>query len=163
LIELFIAGIIILMMTETYNKYLAIDYGLKRVGLAGGAIFPNGLGVVDAGRGSDFVLAEIEKIAKEDDFTGIVIGLPTRSQGEAGTLDEEIKIFAHKLSQMTGLSVYFQEEYFSSSEAQNLFISHNKKVQRKSGDLDEMAAIIILERFLDRLQNGSKIKPDICL
>lgn len=151
------------MQQDIHKKYLAIDYGQKRIGLASGVIFPAGLGVIDAGKGRDFVLAEIKKITDEEDFSGIVIGLPVRSQGEGGTLDSEIREFAGQIYQATGLNIYFEEEEFSSSEAQNLFIAHNKKIQRKSGDVDEMAAIIILERFFDHVKNNPNIKPDISL
>ncbi len=149
------------MEDKIYNKYLSIDYGTKRVGLASGAIFPKGLGVIDASKGDAFVLEEIKKIVEQENYSGIIIGLPTRSQGEAGTLDSRIRKFADELSRSTSLAIYFQEENFSSSEAQNLFISNDKKVQRKSGEVDEMAAIIILERFLEHSKNDQYIKPDI--
>jgi len=149
------------MDDKTYKKYLSVDYGTKRVGLASGTIFPAGLGVIDASKGEDFVLEEIKKILDTDDFDGIVIGLPVRSQGEAGTLDSQIRAFGGKLLTSSGLDIFLEEEEFSSSEARDLLISNKKKFQRKTGETDELAAIIILERFFDRIRNMPNIKPDM--
>lgn len=149
------------MDDKTYKKYLSVDYGTKRVGLASGTIFPAGLGVIDASKGEDFVLEEIKKILDTDDFDGIVIGLPVRSQGEAGTLDSQIRAFGGKLLTSSGLDIFLEEEEFSSSEARDLLISNKKKFQRQTGEIDELAAIIILERFFDRNRNMPSIKPDM--
>lgn len=149
------------MIEESIKKYLAIDYGQKRIGLASGAIFPAGLGVTDAGKGGQFVVTEIERITKEEEIAGIVIGLPNRSQGEAGTLNSEIVDFAKEIASVTHLPIYFVDEQFSSVEAKAELVTRKQKFSRKSGEIDELAAIMILESFLERVQLGQEIKPDI--
>lgn len=146
---------------ENFKKYLAIDYGLKRIGLASGGLYPAGQGVIDASIGSDRVVEEIKRIISQQEISALVVGLPVRSRGESGTLEGEIKDFAASLSGATGLDVYFEDEQFSSAEAERQLALHDKKVERKSGDLDEMAAILILEQFLNHLRAPGSINPDL--
>lgn len=149
------------MQLQDYKKYLAIDFGKKRIGLAVGGIYPNGNGIVDAEQGRSFVLETIAKMCKDEHVFGVVVGLPTRSNGDPGTLDKEIREFAHDLSHKTKLPVYFEDENFSSAEAERLLLIHNKALNRKGGYVDEMSAIIILEQFLKRKDESKNIKPDI--
>jgi len=142
-----------------YNQYmiLAIDYGKKRIGLALGIVIPRGIGVIDGALKEDEILEKIKKICDENDVEKIVIGLPFRSQGEIGSLGDEIKLFSINLCSQTNLPVFFQDEQFSSSEAERL-IGKISKDTRRSGKVDEIAATLILESFLDRKED---IKPDI--
>jgi putative Holliday junction resolvase len=145
---------------QDFKKYLAIDYGLKRIGLASGGLYPSGQGIIDASKGFDYVSLEIKRIIRDQEIAGLVIGLPTRSGGEKGTLDKEIRDFALSLAKETKLDVYFEDEQFSSTEAERQLLLHNKKIERKSGEVDEMAAILVLEQFINNLKTGER-KPDI--
>ncbi len=132
--------------------YLGIDYGRKRIGLALGKMMPNGAGVIE-NRGSLSEIASLisEKI-KEHRVSGVVIGIPIRSGGEEGELGGEIRELSDLIKKYTGLPVYLEEEQFTSSEASAIL--HNKK-DIKKGDIDEMAAVLILEQFLNnRTRNG---------
>jgi putative holliday junction resolvase len=139
-------------MSKEYNKYLAIDYGTRRIGLAAGSIFPKGLGMIE---NSDInsVISKISKLVMDNEIEAIIIGSPVRSLQEPGTLDKEIKDFADKLTDATKLEVFFEEEQFTSAEATRLMESEGRKIERKSGDIDELAAILILEQYLRNHQN----------
>jgi len=139
--------------------FLAVDYGKKRLGLAVGQVFPQGAGVLDPG--DKQVFAKIERIIQERGVEGIVVGMPLRSQGEEGTIAPEIRQFANALATQTELPVYFEDERFTSSEAAAYLQSHEVKVSRASGKIDEVAAILILEQFLNRQKENILIKPDI--
>lgn len=145
-----------------FVKYLGIDYGRSRIGLAMGGIYPYGNGVVKVSD-MDLAIAQIKEICRENNVNGIVIGLPMRSQGEPGTLDKEIREFAQKLAKATGLEVYFEPEQFTSAEAERLLKLKGGSIQRQTGEVDEMAAILILEQFLVRKEKCATLKPDIKL
>lgn len=128
--------------------YLAIDWGKKRIGLAVGTMFPKGAGVIDGEQPQLKIIDEIERVIKENEVEKIVIGLPTLPSGDEGNLASEVRDFAKVVADQTGLEVCFEPEDFTSLEASSQFREHNKKVTRKSGKVDEMAAILILEQFI---------------
>lgn len=129
--------------------YLGIDFGKKRIGLALGQALPYGAGVIDASQKEEVVFDQIIKICQENDVTGIVIGMPIRSQGEKGTLALEIESFAKKLSEKSKLDVEFEPEQFTSVEAKEELHNSGKKFSRKSGEVDELAAVLILEQHIN--------------
>ena len=127
---------------------LAIDYGKKRIGLAIGTMIPKGAGTIDASRTAEAILA-IAKLCKAEEVEKIIIGLPLRSQGEKGTIAEEIEEFADALEDVTHLKVIFEPEEFTSVEAAELIRQSGKKFDRASGKTDELAAMLILDRYLE--------------
>ncbi len=126
--------------------YLAIDYGKKRIGLALGRVLPRGAGVIDASKKREAIIFEIKEICRQNEVEKIVIGLPFRNQGEAGTLAGEIQNFGRDLERGTELPVVFEPEQFTSAEAERLL--QDQSYNRKSGKTDEMAAVLILEQYL---------------
>lgn len=140
--------------------YLGIDYGKKRIGLALGQAYPKGIGVVFNSGKKDNVLTRICDIIKENEVTAIVVGYPRRSMGEPGTLAKEIENFSTSLAKESKLPVFYEEERFTSSEAENIF---EKAVRKpKSGQIDELSAVLILEQFLKRVSEDETIlnSPD---
>lgn len=138
--------------------YLGVDYGRKRIGLALGTIYPKVFGVLQT---EDDSIEKIEAICKKEEVKKIIIGLPTRSQGEAGTLAEEIKEFAKKVYEKTAIPVFFEEEKFTSSFAAAELKSAGQKVTRESGKVDQMAAAMILEQFINKEKELEKVSPNI--
>ncbi|MFA5927428.1 MAG: Holliday junction resolvase RuvX [Patescibacteria group bacterium] len=132
-------------------SYLAIDYGKKRIGLAIGAVMPRGVGVLDGQLPWDDLFLRIEKICKSEDVETIVIGLPIRSQGEEGTLAGEIRRFGAQLHAATSLPVVFEPEQFTSTEALQQIKEHKKNYDCK-GEIDELAAVLLLEQYLAHSQ-----------
>lgn len=126
--------------------YLAIDYGRKRIGLALGQMIPKGAGVIENKGSLSEIASLISEKIKEHQVSGIVIGIPIRSGGEEGELGEEIRELSDLIKKDTGFPVYLEEEQFTSSEASAIL--HDKK-DIKKGDIDEMAAVLILEQFLN--------------
>lgn len=125
-------------------KYLGIDYGTKRIGIAisdeeGGFAFPHS--IVGANeKPEDVILSLIEK----EGVAGIVVGDSRASNDIQNPLSQKTKIFAEKIGQKTNIPIYFEQEGFSSFEAH--------RYQTKAGNRDDSAAAIILQRFLDKKQ-----------
>lgn len=122
-------------------RYLGIDYGTKRVGLAvsddmGEFAFPRG--IVDT---SQAVVA-IAKLCKEEAIGSIVVGESLASNEAHNELAVRVNAFKEKIAALTELPVFFEREGFSTVEAH--------RYQTDAGNRDDSAAAIILQRFLDK-------------
>jgi len=120
-------------------RYLALDVGDRRIGLAVGDD-AHGLSrplrtLVRRSVVKD--LAEIERVAREEAIDALVIGLPLTLSGEEGHQAERVRRFA-TASEKLGLPVRLYDERHTSSEA---------KI-RGARDIDAGAATILLEDFL---------------
>jgi putative Holliday junction resolvase len=127
-------------------KYLGIDYGTKRIGVAisdedGKLAFPKT--VIENNPESVFFVANL---AKEENINAIIIGESLDLSGNDNPLMKEINSFKENLSQKTSLPIVFEPEFFTSAEAERL--------QGKNGKLDSSAAAIILKSFLDKKNNN---------
>lgn len=132
--------------------FLAIDYGKKRIGLAVGSIFPKGAGVIDGAKPIEKITEEIAQICEKEDILKIIIGLPIRSQGEEGQIAQDARELGTALAEKTGLEIVYEPEQYTSASAAEILGESEKKYSRESGKLDEMAAILILEQYV----NGQK-------
>ena len=128
--------------------YLGIDYGKKRIGLAVGKIFPRGIGIIENKGGQEKNTEKIAQICQENEIKKIILGLPERSSGKEGDLAPEVRNFGQKLKEKIELPVIFESEQFTSCEAEQFLKNHTKKYDNKSGKVDELAAIIILEQYI---------------
>ena len=100
-------------------KYLAVDLGEKRIGLAisdDKGIIAKPLSIID--RTSDKTsIEEIAAECTEQHIEAIVIGVPYSSKS---SVQRRFRVFGEKLSEKTGLSVSEWDETFSTRQAQNM-------------------------------------------
>ena len=135
-------------------KYLGIDYGTKRIGVAtsddtGSLAFP--LTTVAAGREA---LSDIAELIKKEGVQKIVIGESRNLQGEANPLMEDIEQFKKDLEESTRLPVEYEQEFFSSTQAARQFAPDGSRKDHPSQEkLDASAAAVILQSFLDKMKN----------
>ena len=129
-------------------KYIAIDLGLKRIGLAYSAhkdlVTP--LPAVirkNRNQASD----EVRKVLKEWEVNAVVIGIPLGGSSE----DEMKRRIAHfmNLVDFDG-EIFYQDEAGSSLEAENMMKGEIKYV--RDGRIDSISAMIILQRYLNKLK-----------
>ena len=141
-------------------KYLAFDYGLRRIGVA--ASDPTGTIVrpvltIDRKIRNDALRAVKEQILNENPDT-IVFGLPLSADDEESELCLEIRRFTKKLKlkyPMVTQPIEFYDESYSSVKTHSLMIkSSSKKRRRNKANIDKIAACFILEGYL-REQSGS--------
>ena len=139
-------------------KYLGIDYGDERVGLA----------VCDAAESMAFALRTLErksmptkeqffdellKIFAEEGVGGIVIGLPLPLNSTVD-LEEPLSCrkarnFAERLARRTQLPIFLVNEALSSSEAETRLQQAGFKRDQLKARLDAEAAAVILQQFLN--------------
>lgn len=131
-------------------KYIAIDLGLKRIGLAYSAhkdIVTPLPAIIRKNRNQ--ASDEVKKVLKEWEANAIVIGIPLGGSSE----DEMRRRIAHfmNLVDFDG-EIFYQDEAGSSLEAENMMKGDIKYI--RDGRVDSISAMIILERYL--LKNGAR-------
>ncbi len=127
-------------------KYIAIDLGLKRIGVAyspdGKMVSP--LDAVER-KNRDQASKAVKAIIDEWDADAVVVGIPMGGSSE----DEMRRRVAHfmNLVDFKG-ELFYQDESNSSLEAEALMRGQIK--YKRDGRIDSISAMIILERFLAR-------------
>jgi len=128
-------------------KYMAIDLGLKRIGIAYAAhkdiVTP--LNAI-LRKNRDQAAQEVHKLIREWEIDRLVIGIPL-----GGSSEEEMR---RRITHFMGLvafegEMFFQDEAGSSKEAESRMKGEMKQI--RDGRVDSLAAMIILERFLKTL------------
>ncbi|HOK95052.1 MAG TPA: 6-phosphogluconolactonase [Anaerohalosphaeraceae bacterium] len=131
-------------------RYLAIDHGQKRTGLAvcdasETVITPHS--VIDVSADSRLI-EQISKVLKDEKIEAIVIGLPVNMDSTEGPRASAVRQFARRLAEQTACPIYFQDERLSSFEAKSLATEFDWTRQQKKKRLDALAAADILRSFL---------------
>jgi putative Holliday junction resolvase len=133
-------------------KYLGIDYGTKRIGLAlsdadGRVAFPHSVAPADL-----TALTAIDRLCKESGVGALVVGESRDLSGKPNPLQEDIDEFARDLGALTGLPVHFEREFFTSALAARHLAPEEKtrKAHPSHEKLDASAAALILQSYLDR-------------
>ena len=135
-------------------KYLGIDYGSKRVGIAlsdegGRMAFPK---MVIKNEGAQALISEIQKYCLAEKVGEIVIGDSRDYKGKPNEIMKHIEPFSVALEEASGLPVHFQLEFMTSLQASRPVGKPTKEDQQLKGNkdmLDASAAAIILQTFLD--------------
>jgi putative Holliday junction resolvase len=145
------------------RRFLGIDYGTKRIGLAISdedsiLAFPKEIVPNDAN-----TFKKLGEIIKVENISEIVIGESVDFSGKLNALSARIEIFILELEERFKLPVHKQKEFLTSVEgrryknlggqARKLESSnqHSRLKQIKSGRIDASAAALILQRYLDRI------------
>lgn len=135
-------------------RYLAIDYGLRRLGLAhcdpGETIVSPLCQLLMPAAGSRKVIEQLVAIIKENQIEAVVIGLPLNMDGSAGPQAQKTKIFAGLLSDSVDIPVHLQDERLSSATADYMLDETGFTNKQRKARRDMLAACDILHEFLGR-------------
>jgi len=128
-------------------RYLGIDVGKKRVGLSlsdkGGLMaFPYQT-ILRELHGDEGCCRVVKEICDKELVDRVVVGIPLNMKGESTKETEQVQLFTEKLQRFISQPIIFENEVFSSKQASR---SGNKRI-------DEKAASIVLQSYLDKLQN----------
>ena len=132
-------------------RIIAIDYGMKRTGIAVTdelQIIATALDTIETSK----LIPFLEKYFSENKIQEIVIGLPLRMHGEVGQLEAEIQKFISTFKEkFPEIPVFRQYESFTSKMAsQAIFQSGAKKKKRQDKSLiDKVSATIILQSYME--------------
>jgi putative Holliday junction resolvase len=142
-------------------RVLGVDLGTRRIGLAISdpetrLAFPlDAIASRDPARDVETLCVLIG----ERDVERVVLGLPLHLDGRSGTQAETARRFARRLERASGVPVELLDERWTSLEAERALREDGTPAQRRrrrrSGELDSMAATILLRTWLEREQQPS--------
>ncbi|MES3006076.1 MAG: Holliday junction resolvase RuvX [Patescibacteria group bacterium] len=132
-------------------RFLGIDYGHKRIGLAisdpsAALAFPYEVLQVN-----DTTPGRIADICKKELVNGIVMGESKNFKGQENTIMKEARLFAEMLKVLTDLPVSFEPEIMSTIQAERL----QGRADQQKKTIDASAAAVVLQSFLDRHMMGN--------
>ena len=133
-----------------YHKIMGIDYGDARTGVAISDLMCTIVGstAVVPSRNTEKAIADIVRLAKENNVSEIVVGLPKNMDGTEGARAELCREFAAKLADATGLPVAMWDERRTTVEAHNILSQHNYHGKKRKNTVDAVAASLILEGYM---------------
>lgn len=127
---------------------LGIDYGTKRIGVAISDLLLMTATPLKIVEGKE----ELDKIIREREIGGFVIGLPKLMNGKEGSQAELTRKWAQKMQEKYNLPVLFWDERLSSSAVSRILIEGADVSRKRQKEvLDKMAASYILQGALDLL------------
>lgn len=133
------------------KRIMGIDYGDARTGVALSDLLCLIVGstTVVPSRNTEKAIADIVRIAKENEVGQIVVGLPRNMDGTEGNRAQLCREFGEKLHQAAGLEVIMWDERRTTVEAHNILSQHNYHGQKRKNTVDAVAASLILEGYLN--------------
>lgn len=131
-------------------RIMGIDYGDARTGVAISDLLCTiaGSATVVPSRNREKAIADIVRLAKENEVGEIVVGLPRNMDGSEGPRAELCREFAQLLGEATGLPIAMWDERRTTVEAHNILSQHNYHGKKRKDTVDAVAATLILEGYL---------------
>ena len=131
-------------------RIMGIDYGDARTGVAISDLLCSivGSATVVPSRNPEKAIADIVRLADENQVGEIVVGLPKNMDGTEGSRAQLCRAFADRLREATGLPVVMWDERRTTVEAHNILSVHNYHGKKRKETVDAVAASLILEGYL---------------
>ncbi len=140
-------------------QILGVDHGEKRIGLAISDLtgtIANPLRIIEhVSRLID--AAQVADIVMQNQIEGIVIGQSFDEEGKPNLAGRRAVRFAEVLKTQTEIPIVMWDELFSTQAARAVRIEIGASRKKRAGHLDELAATIILQSYLDHQNNKTKI------
>jgi putative Holliday junction resolvase len=139
---------------------LGLDIGDTRIGVA----ISDDLGVAAhplctlTRKNRQVDLIVISDLISIHEVERVIIGLPISLDGSLGGQAEKVQKFAKRLEHAIDVPIEFQDERFTTAEAEEILRELNKDARKQKGLIDEVAAVLILKDYLNRDQ---KIAPPV--
>ncbi len=99
------------------------------------------------------LLQKVADAAKEAKAALIVVGLPKNMDGSEGESAQNARDFAAQLAELTGVETVMQDERGTTITAHSFLNDTNTRGKKRKNVVDEVAATIILQNFLDARKN----------
>ena len=136
------------------GRILALDLGKRRIGLAISdelGITAQGLETFQRARVREDI-AQLAQLVRERNVSLILMGNPVHMSGQEGRQSEHARDFGERLRAATGLEVKFWDERLTTVEAQRVLRESGISLQKRTAAVDRLAAVILLESYLDSLR-----------
>ncbi|MDE6687662.1 MAG: Holliday junction resolvase RuvX [Lachnospiraceae bacterium] len=142
-------------------RIMGLDYGSKTVGVAISdqlLLTAQGKEIIRRERQNKLrqTLARIEALIVENDVEKVVLGCPKNMDGSEGDRVEKTKEFQEMIERRTGLEVILWDERLTTVAADRYMMEAGIRRENRKQYVDEIAAVFILQGYLDYLRNQKK-------
>lgn len=138
------------------GRIIGLDFGSKKIGVAVSdelRLTAHGLENVRA-RPAEQALEVLKQLAREYNVAEIVIGLPLNMDGTSGPAAEAARAFAVRLESELSVEVHLSDERLTTIMAEKTLLEANLSRAKRKGLRDRLAAVLILQNFLDQGGHG---------
>jgi putative Holliday junction resolvase len=140
------------------SRILGIDFGSRRVGLAVSdplGITAQGLETIEYSQEEE-LFVRLGEVIEAYEVAGIVVGLPLSLDGTYGEKAEEVQRFIEIVRTHFHVPVEAWDERLSTTAAHRTMHEMGKKAKRAKGKIDRIAAVLILQSYLDRVRKDNE-------
>lgn len=145
------------------GRVLAVDWGRKRFGVAlsdPGRLIAQPLTTLTRREHHRPPIAALLDLIRAHDVTELVVGLPLSPEGDEEATAAEVRAFGEALARRAGLPLAFQDERLTTALALRAARSAGVKDRDSRGRIDQMAAVAILQHFLDGQRAAAARGPE---
>jgi putative Holliday junction resolvase len=139
--------------TETYPRYLGLDVGNRRIGVA----VSDELGLtaqpvltLERRRNQREDLRSLARLCRRFGVVGIVVGNPVHLSGDVSPQAVKTQAFAAELGALTGLPIHLWDERLTSRAAHEILYEAGHARQEHRKMVDQVAATLILQSFMEQ-------------
>ncbi len=139
-------------MDLTHGKYLGVDYGDVRTGIAecdASGLLASGVCTVKEG-GMRNTAVRVAREAESRGCKKIIIGLPKNMDGSEGSRVDTVKAFAAILAELTSIPIDFYDERMSTMAAYRYLDGAGTFGKKRKSAIDTLSAEIILQNYIDK-------------
>lgn len=139
-------------MDTKHGKYLGVDYGDKRTGIAEcdiAGIIAGAVATVNEG-GMRNTAIRVASEAKARGCVKIIIGMPRNMDGTYGERTEVVKAFADILAELTDIPIDFYDERMTTMAAYRFLDASETFGKKRKNAIDALSAELILQSYIDR-------------
>ena len=141
-------------MTNTHDKtVLAFDYGERRIGVAKSdptGLIASALETIET-KSSNEAFRRIGYLLQTYQPTTVVVGYPLLASGDRSAKCDAVDQFIGRIQKTYAGPVHKVDEHDTSVEAAAIIHAHGKRIGKDKKRLDRLAAVLILQRYLDGL------------
>ena len=135
-------------------RIMSLDVGSRTIGIAcSDALLMTAQGIETIRRTSlekDF--NRLQELIAEYEVHELVVGMPKNMNGTKGERAEKTEEFVEKMKEVIDLPVSYWDEQLSTVMAERQLIAADVSRKKRKSVIDKMAAVVILQGYLDRLQ-----------
>ncbi len=145
-------------MDLTHGKYLGVDYGDKRTGLAECDLsgqLASGICTISEG-GMRKTAERVKKEAENRGCKKIIVGLPKNMDGSEGPRADVVKAFVALLSEITEIKIEFFDERMTTMAAYRFLDGAGTFGKKRKEVIDTLSAELILQGYLDKERAQNK-------
>ncbi len=134
-----------------YSRKMGLDFGKARIGVAFSDLSSTIASAdhIYKSQGEEQNLKYFANLIRDKSVDLVVFGLPLNADGTESEMSQVVRDFAEKLSKISNTQVAFQDERYTSFEAEEYLKEAGVKWEKRKELLDKISAQIILQNYLD--------------